>query len=478
MLALKYLLIVAGAGMLVAALAITLYDLWVVFDRRRRPGEPPSFGDDWKAALPGSEPDSPGESGAAGGTEKQPVRWRLSLGLALGACLPLLLATGLVVIPAGMGGVRVSQMRGTLPGTLYSGTHFVPPLMESVQLFDLRDKLFTAGLAEGSAEKKAALATQPLDVQSKEGLDIGLAITVRYRLDPHRLDYVESHLPQPVDSEIVPAIVASAWRDLAPAYTVREIFSSERETVRQQAAGVITKKLGADGILVEEVMLRNVQLPPQYAQGLEDLLLKEQQDDQLGVQTDIQQKQVRIAELQAEADAAQKVKEAEGDAKAKVVEAKGEADAMQYTLPLKQKQIEQSKLEAEARKEATIENADADAQAKVIDSKAEVQRRELLAGAEADRIRLTAAADDAQMQTEAKLLNQSPLLINKIVAERLSDKIQMVMVPSDGKFFFANDVFHGLDASPALKQQLQQQMDGDDPPATPAAQGNPPAQQP
>jgi regulator of protease activity HflC (stomatin/prohibitin superfamily) len=304
---------------------------------------------------------------------------------------------------------------------------------------------------------------QPLDVQSKEGLDIGLAITVRYRLDPHRLDYMESHLPQPVDSQMVPAVVASAWRELTPGYTVRDIFSAKREEIRSQAATVITKKLGADGILVEEVMLRNIQLPPEYAKGLQDLLLKEQQDDQLTVQTDMQQKQVRIAELQAEADAAQKVKEAEGDAHAKVVEAKGESDAMQYTLPLKQKQIEQSKLEAEARKEATIENADAEAQAKVIDSKAEVQRRNLLADAEANRIRVTSAADAERMTSEAKLLNQSPLLINKIIAERLSDKIQMVMVPSDGKFFFANDVFKGMDANSALNQQMQQQMEGDSP---------------
>jgi regulator of protease activity HflC (stomatin/prohibitin superfamily) len=198
-------------------------------------------------------------------------------------------------------------------------------------------------------------------------------------------------------------------------------------------------------------MLRNIQLPPEYAKGLEDLLLKEQEDDQLTVQTDMQQKQVRIAELQAEAEAAQKVKQAEGDAHARVVEAKGEADAMQYTLPLKQKQIEQSKLEAEARKEATIENADAEAQAKVIDSKAELQRRNLLTDAEANRIRVTAAADAERMQSEAKMLNQSPLLINKIIAERLSDKIQMVMVPSDGKFFFANDVFKGMDGSQAMK---------------------------
>ena len=60
------------------------------------------------------------------------------------------------------------------------------------------------------------------------------------------------------------------------------------------------------------------------------------------VETEMQRKQVTIAELQAEADKVQKVKQAEADAQSKVVEAKGESDAMQYTLPLKEKQIEQT----------------------------------------------------------------------------------------------------------------------------------------
>jgi regulator of protease activity HflC (stomatin/prohibitin superfamily) len=463
MLALKELLIVAGALLLASALGITLYDLWTWVDYHRKLRRAAS---DTESPMSDAEPRKPAP------TIPAPLRWRTSVTLGVAACLPWLMADSIVVIPAGMGGVRISQMRGPLPGTLYSGAHLVTPLMESVALFDLRDKMFTTGVVEGAGAKRAALEMQSLDVQSKEGLNIGLAVTVRYRLDPQRLDWMETHLPQPVDEQMVPAVVASAWRDLAPSYTVREIFSSKREEVRHEASEVITKKLGADGIRVEEVMLRNIQLPPEYAKGLQDLLLKEQQDDQMAVQTDIQQKEVRIAELQAAAEAARKVKEAQGDAQARVVEAKGESDAMQYTLPLKQKQIEQSKLEAEARKEATIENADAEGQAKVIDSKAELQRRELLAQAEANRIRVTAAADAERMASEAKLLNQSPLLINKIIAERLSDKIQMVMVPSDGKYFFASDAFRGLDASPALKQGAMRQMEGDDPPATPGISGH------
>ena len=371
----------------------------------------------------------------------------------------MLVAASIVIVPSGSGAVRISQIRGTLPGTLYPGLHFITPLVDSVQVFDLRDHLFTAGIVEGAGK---ATQKNALSVQSREGLNIGLAITVRYRLDPNKLDSVQAHLPQPADKELVPPVVASAWRELAPQYTVREIFSTKREEVRTKASGIITRKLAADGIVVEEVMLADIQLPEEYAKGLEGLLLKEQEDDQMAIVTDIQQKQVKIAELQAAAEAVQKVKQAEGDAQSKVVEAKGEADAMQFTLPLKQKQIEQSKLEAEARKESTIENAEADAQAKVIDSKAELERRNLLAEAEASRIKLIATANAERMTSEAELLNKSPLLINKIIAERLSDKIQVLMVPSDGKFFFANDVFKAGVANPVIKQE----MDSQDEPAT------------
>lgn len=102
------------------------------------------------------------------------------------------------------------------------------------------------------------------------------------------------------------------------------------------------------------------------------MLLKEQENERLGTEQEIKLKEVRIAELEAEAQKARDVKQAEGQAAVRVLQA--EADRMQYTLPLKQKQIEQTRLEAEARKEATLQNADATARAKIIDSKAEVER--------------------------------------------------------------------------------------------------------
>ncbi len=56
-------------------------------------------------------------------------------------------------------------------------------------------------------------------------------------------------------------------------------------------------------------------------------------------------------------------------------------------------------------------------------------------------------------------MNRSPLLINKIVAERLSDKIQVVMVPSDGKFFFASDVFKSAANNPIVKQEMDSEQE-------------------
>jgi regulator of protease activity HflC (stomatin/prohibitin superfamily) len=425
----KYLLLGAGIAMFVIAAAILSYDAYLFLAYRRRLLSP-------EGATAGLQP---------------PVRWRTAVALFMLAWAPLLVSAGIIIVPAGMAGVRVSQTQGTLAGSLYPGIHFVVPMVEHVELFSTRDQLFTTGIEEDGLAKGTPKG-EPLNVQTKEGLSLGLAITVRYQVDPKRLDYIEAHLPQPLEKELVPPIVATVFREMAPSYTVRELFSSKREEVRQRSAEAIRQRLTADGVNVKEVMLRDIQLPPEYAKGLEALLIKEQENDRMAVETEIHQKQVKIADADAEAQKVQQVKQAEGRASVRVLEAKGESDAMQYLLPLKEKQIQQSKLEAEARKEATVKNAEASGEAKLIDSKAEMERRKLLAQAEAERIRLTAAADAERMQSESTILKQNPLLINKIVAERLSDKLQIMMVPADGKFFFTNDVLRGMNPANHVSQ--------------------------
>ena len=447
MFALKWLLMAAGIAMFGTAVGVVGYDVYLALQFQKLMGS----GD-------------PGAAETAGAS--RPVRWPLAAKIFGWAWAPLLLALSFAMVPEGYGGVRISQISGVHQGTLYPGLHLVLPFVERVALYDLRDRLFTTTASEAATKSDVAknelAKSEVLTVQTREGLTIGLAVAVRYRLDPARLAYIHANLAQPVDSEIVAPVVSTAFRDLAPSYVVREVYSSKREEFHAKSAKTITDRLGSDGIVVKEVLMRDVHLPAEYAKGLEGILLKEQESERMEFETAIQEKQVKIAELQAEAAKAQQIKRSEADAASRVIGAKSEADAMQYTLPLKQKQIEQSKLEAQARKEATVENAEAAAQSKVIDSKAEVERRHLLAvsdaetmrlnaaanadtvrlnaAANAETIRLTAAADSERLQGEAAVLKQNPMLIQKIIAERLSDKLQIIMVPTDGRNFFASDV--------------------------------------
>ncbi len=429
MLALKYLLMILGVGLFGSAGSLVVYDIYISEQLRR--------------LLARSKTTEAGTTSADTALTARrplgPVRWRLAQRLAILGVLPILLALSIVVVPDGTAGVRVSQIWGARRGTLYPGVHFVTPLVDSVALYDTREQVYSTA-ASASAGPGAKSENEVLVVQAREGLNIGLAVSVRYRLDPRRLDTIHANLPQPVGEEVVAPVVSTTYRQLAPNYVTQEIFATKREELRSKAAAAITTRLESDGILVREVLLRDLQLPAEYAKGLEGLLLKEQENERLGTEQEIKLKEVRIAELEAEAQKARDVKQAEGQAAVRVLQAKAEADSMQYTLPLKQKQIEQTKLEAEARKEATLQNAEAAAQAKIIDSKAEVERQKNLSEAEANRIRVTAAADAERMKFEASVLKQNPMLIQKIIAERLSDKLQIMMVPMDGKNFFANDV--------------------------------------
>lgn len=499
MLFLKYFLIAACFGLFACVAGIVLYDIFLAYElvrllkRREKQVESLSGSD-----APALETPAPAPVTIATLRSRRRIRWSAAAKLSVIAALAGLLGASILVVPDGHAGIRISQLSGVRPGTLYAGTHLIVPLVDRVQLFDVRDRVFSTTALAVRNDK-----LEVLDVQAREGLAVGLEVTVRYRLDPTKLAFIQTNVPQPVDAEVVEPTVVAAFHETAPNYVVRDIFSTKREEFRSRSAQLIIARLGGDGIMVKEVLLKKVELPEEYAKGLEDLLLKEQEDDRTSVDAEIEQKRVAIAQSQAEAAKVREVKRAEGAAQSQVIMAKAQSDAMQYTLPLKQKQIEQSRLEAEARKQTTIEDAEAAAQAKVIDSKAEQQRQTLLADSEANhtrvtaladqerqklladseanrirvtaeaqqekekleadseanRIRLTAQAESEEMQLQAAALKVNPMLVQLTVAQRLSDRVQIMMVPNDGKFFFTNDVLKSamamdtgtLNARPNLK---------------------------
>jgi regulator of protease activity HflC (stomatin/prohibitin superfamily) len=434
---LRYLLLAIGFGLFAGAAVVIIYDLYVIFKGRKPVQDPHGLrsGD-----VPEPPMQSPGVRGGLLTPSWREARWHAARNMATAGLAPVLIGLSIVVIPSGTAGVRVSQISGPSARTLYPGVHWIVPLMDHVERYNVRDNVFSTTVLEKDPDL--------LKVQTKEGLGVALAVTVRYRLDASKLAYMYANLPQPVETEIVPPVVTSVFRELAPNYVVREVFAAKREEVRKAAAAAIAQKLSVDGVMVKEVLLRDVQLPPEYAKSLEGLLLKEQENERLSIELEVKAKEVKQAELEAEAQEARDVKQAEGQAQITVLQAKAQSDAMLYTLPLKEKQIQQTKLEAEARKEATVKNAEALAQAKVIDSKAEAEKGKVMADTEDYRIRRVASANSERMKLEAEVLTQNPLLIQKIIAEKLSDKVQIMMVPNDGKFFFANDVLKGSTLTP------------------------------
>lgn len=171
MLAIKYLLEALGVVMMGGAAAVLILQIL----QNRRSGDP---------ALPAALP-------VLGLTPEQ----RNTAAAGLLGLIPLLIGLSMTVVPAGMVGVRVSQWSGTLPGTLYPGFHLLVPLVHKVELYDARDRVYHTVAAE-TKEKPGEV----LQVQTREGLLVGLAASVRYRVDPSKLDFIHAALPHPLDS--------------------------------------------------------------------------------------------------------------------------------------------------------------------------------------------------------------------------------------------------------------------------------------
>ncbi len=113
---------------------------------------------------------------------------------------------------------------------------------------------------------------------------------------------------------------------------------------------------------------------------------------------------------------------------------------MKHVLPFKQKQVEQRSLEAEADKVARIRQAEANAEARRIEATGEADSRQKLADAEVYRLERVNKINSEQMEREGDLISRNPLLIQKTLADKLSDKVQVIIAspPAQGGFIGAN----------------------------------------
>jgi regulator of protease activity HflC (stomatin/prohibitin superfamily) len=271
-------------------------------------------------------------------------------------------------------------------------------------------------------------------------LSIGVDLTVRYAIDPQRITALSEYLPNDIAAEVVQPIVQGVIYPLFANYTVREIFSSKRSDIQRELESQLRPKLAADGILLRAVQMGKVDLPQDYRNGMDSLLAEELAAEKMRYTLELTEKRVKQTELQGEADKVRREKSAEAAASEQVIAAKGQEEAMQHVLPFKQKQIEQRQLEAEADKEARIRTAEGAAQARRIEAAGEADSRQRLADAEVYRLDKVGRVNSEQMEREGVLISGNPLLIQKTMADKLSDKIQVIIAapPAGGGFIGAN----------------------------------------
>ena len=138
-------------------------------------------------------------------------------------------------------------------------------MIESVQSFDLRDHLFTAGIVEEGA--KSGTPKNALSVQSREGLNIGLAVTVRYRLDPTSWIAYSAYAAAGGQGTGAPGSGQCMARTDSGLYRTGDIQFQARRGARQ-SIGDHYPQAERDGIFVEGwVMLSDIQLPGRSPRG-------------------------------------------------------------------------------------------------------------------------------------------------------------------------------------------------------------------
>jgi len=328
-------------------------------------------------------------------------------------------------------GIRLNRLNGEVEERR-EGSVLAIPGVHDVRVFSLRDQVFRP--------VDSASADGPAPFQSVEGLSLGVDVSVRYALDPRRLRAVWNTLPDDVGADLVQPAVRSVIYKVFARYTVREIFAVKRADIHDEIVAELGPKLAADGVALRDVLIGKVDLPADYKRGMEALLNEELASEKMRYTLELKEKRVRESELEAEAARVRREKAAEASAQEQVIAARGQDEAMKHVLPFKQRQVEQRRLEAEADRVANIRRAQGAAQARRIEADGEAKARQRLADAEAYRLDKVGRVNAQQMEREGATVTRHPLLIQKTLADKLSDKIQVIIAPppADQGFIGAN----------------------------------------
>ena len=151
------------------------------------------------------------------------------------------------------GNVGVLTLFGRVTGeTLPEGIHLINPL-KSVQKLSVQ----TQSLKESA------------NVPSNEGLILALDTSLLFRLDKSKAAYVYQTMGEPYVERVVEPTLRAAIRAATSAHSANALYTNARELVQAQIQEELTKELEPRGVIVENVLLRDVQLPAMLKGSIE-----------------------------------------------------------------------------------------------------------------------------------------------------------------------------------------------------------------
>ena len=175
----------------------------------------------------------------------------IGLGIAVFLLVILLFSA---VTKVGTGHVGVLTLFGKVQSgeTLGEGIHLINPLKTNNEL-----SIQTQTLKESAS------------VPSSEGLMMSLDTSLIYHLNPERAAEVFQKIGADYENVVVEPTLRSAIREATASHTANALYTGEREMVAKQIFDEVSTQLNQRGLTVENVLLRDIQLPATLKAAIE-----------------------------------------------------------------------------------------------------------------------------------------------------------------------------------------------------------------
>ena len=215
----------------------------------------------------------------------------------------LLVASMAKIVDPGQAGVVVLFGK-VKEDVLPSGLHFINPFSEVLPM-EVRTRNYTmSGIADEGQKK----GDDAIPVISSDGLTVKLDATIFYHLMQDRVPRIYREIGLDVEGIIIRGQIRTSMRDAAAGLTATELYTSHRQGFVDTVSRTLKTAFEERGIVLEQVLLRNVLLPEQITKAINDKIAADQEAQKM------------IFVLQKESQEAERKRiEAEGQAKAQQI---------------------------------------------------------------------------------------------------------------------------------------------------------------